>query len=139
MEYRWLTYDEVESEVNPILALRGMAILNIDEANPICRVMGAWEDGHLVEFLTIQLVPMLGPMVRVDNTKRDGGEVSRELVDRLYNYLEDAGARTYLVVADNPFTARLCERHQMDKVNSPVYSAAGRKLECNHYTSGQVN
>jgi len=51
MEYRWLSNKEIEEDVNPVLALHGMALLNINETIPTCQVLGAFEDGHLIQFL----------------------------------------------------------------------------------------
>lgn len=135
MLYEWLTDDQIEELVNPALQLRGMALLNINPSQPTCRVLGAWDNGNLIQFFAIQLFPILGPMVKMDNTHRDNGEVSRELATQMHAMLDTADARGYLVVADNPVTGRLCERHGMQRVVSPVYTASGRGIECNDYTS----
>ena len=135
MRYEWLSEDQIEELVNPALLYRGMAVLNINPQAPTCRVLGAWNDkGELVSFFCIQLFPILGPLLRLDNTVRDNGETSRELTQRMHQFLEGAGVRGYLVVADNPITSRLCERHGMKKMESPVYEATGKSLECNNYT-----
>lgn len=134
MRYEWLTAEQIEWLVNPELEKRRMAILNPD----CCRVMGAWNGEQLVSFFTIQLFPVLGPMVKIDAFHRDNGEVSRELATRMHAYLDESGARGYMVVADNPVTDRLCDRHGMMKLTSPVYVAAGRNLECNDYTPDQA-
>jgi hypothetical protein len=127
MEYRWLSNKEIEEDVNPVLALHGMALLNINETIPTCQVLGAFEDGHLIQFLAVQLFPVLGPMVRCDNTIRDNGIVSRELAERMHNYMDDCEARAFLVIADNPFTGRICERHKLKQVTSPVYVKIGHR------------
>ena len=134
MTYEWLTMDQIEELVNPVLAGRGMAVLNINPVQPTCRVLGAWDGGNLIEFFAIQLFPVLGPMVKADSTHRDNGEVSRQLTQRMHQFLDSADVRGYLVVADSPITGRLCERHGMVKMVSPVYTANGRALECNDYT-----
>lgn len=135
ISYSWLGNDEIERLVNPTLKIQGMAILNPE----CCRVLGAWEDGALIQSFTIQLFPVLGPMVKHDNLHRDAGEVSRELTQRMHDYLTESQARGYLVVADNPVTGRLCERHGMSKLTSPVYVADGKGLECNDYTAKVVH
>lgn len=126
MTYEWLTPEQIEWLVNPVLQVKGMAILNPD----CCRVLGAWEDGRLIQSFTIQLFPVLGPLVKHDNLHRDNGDVSRELTTKMHEYLDESKARGYLVIADSPITARLCDRHGMSKINSPVYMADGKGLEC---------
>lgn len=134
MIYEWLTLDQIEDLVNPDLERRGMAVLNINPAQPTCRVLGAWEAGRLIQSFTVQLYPVLGPMLKHDSLHRDNGEVSRELASRMHTFLDEAEARGYMVVADNPVTQRLCERYGMSKIVSPVYVADGKSLECNDYT-----
>lgn len=132
MEYNWLTEDQIEADVNPALKIRGMAQLNLSTS----RVLGAFEGDTLVSFVAVQLFPVLGPLLRLDNTVADDGTISRELVSKMHSYLEDSSVRGVLVVADSPVTQRLCERHGMDKLLSPVYITPDRTLECNDYTSG---
>lgn len=122
MIFRWLAHSEIESLVNPVLELKGWAKLNINEASPTCRVLGAFlETGELIESFTFQLFPVLGPMVRHDNTIRDSGETSRQLAAIMYNFLSESGARDFLAIANSPVTARLCERFGMKKTECQVY------------------
>ncbi len=122
MDYRWLTDEEVETLVNPGIQRHGWAMLNL----PTCRVLGAFDDaGTLVESLAIQLHPLLGPLMRHDNTQRDNGTTSRELTRKMEEYLEETQARGWMVIADHPVTERLCERHGMTRVVSPVFLQVG--------------
>ena len=129
MKLRWLSQGEVLELVNPVCAARGWAELNLDTS----RVLGAFEDGQLVEFFVLQLFPLLGPLLRVDNEKRDGGETTRKLVTEMQDYLEKEQARGSFAVAESPVTRRLCERFGMKPLNVPVYSfvpvAEGKKEE----------
>ena len=118
MNIRWLTNEEIVEQVNPALALRGWAYLNLDT----CRVLGAFhEDGHLLEFLVLQLFPLLGPLLRIDNVDRDAGETTRTLLTGMQEYLEKEEARGFFAVADSPMTERLCRRFGMSKIESPIY------------------
>ena len=122
MTYRWLTDEEVDTLVNPDMQRHGWAMLNI----PTARVMGAFDDaGTLVASFSLQLHPLLGPLLRHDNTQRDNGETSRELTRNMEAYLEETQARGWLVIADNPITERLCARHGMQRVVSPVFLQVG--------------
>lgn len=115
--YRWLTPDEILTIVNPLLAHRGWAELNVD----IARVYGAFEDELCVEIMALQLYPVLGPLLRIDGS--DAGETTRMLAAHMETYLVESECRGVLAIADGPVTERLCKRMGMTKVLSPVYSS----------------
>lgn len=109
---------EILEHVNPALKRKGWAELNLDT----CRVLASIdEEGNIVEFFPIQLFPLLGPMLRVDNEKRDAGETTRALAAEMYEYLIAEKARGFLAIAESPITQRLCERFGMTKVRHPVF------------------
>lgn len=111
--------------VNPVLKEHGWAILNVNDAQPTCRVLGAFlEDGTLVETFTMQLYPTLGPMVRHVPDIRDSGETSRRLASIMEDWLIDMECRDFLVVANSPVTERLCARFGMKKMDVPIYVKA---------------
>jgi hypothetical protein len=120
--FRWLTSDEIADVLNPVLRVQGMAQLNVNSQQPTCRVLGGFQGDRLVQAFAWQLYPMLGPMVKVDSTFRDGGEVSRELATRMTEYFITVGARAAICIADSPVTERLCERFGMTRIESPVFS-----------------
>lgn len=122
MEYRWLSDDEISDLLNPALAIQGFAQLNVNPQQPTCRVLGAFWDRQLIEAFAFQLYPILGPLIKVDNTFRDSGETARTLATKMQEFLEEVEARGYLCLADTSFTGRLCERFGMTKVESPVYN-----------------
>lgn len=121
MTTRFLDADEIEKLVNPLLAFRGMPQLNIG----LSRVLAAFEGETLIEFIVVQLFPMLGPLLKVDNTSRDGGEISRLLAKQMFDYLKENQARGYLAVAESPVTVKLCERYGMQKLTDPVFLQVG--------------
>jgi hypothetical protein len=121
MEYRWLNDEEIADVLNPALKVQGFAQMNINPAQPLCRVRGCFVDGRLVKAFAFQMYPILGPMVTVDNTFRDNGDVSRTLAADMAQFFENAQARGCLCIADSPVTQRLCERFGMNKLESPVY------------------
>lgn len=122
MNYRWLEINEIEELVNPEMERRGWARLNINEAQPTCRVLGAFtDDGTLYESITFQMVPMLGNLVKhVDAA--DSGEVSRRLSTIMYEWLIECNARDWMAVANSPVVARICERFGMRPITVPVYA-----------------
>lgn len=119
MEYRWLTFEEIETFVNPVCKQQGWAELGLNEEQPTCRVLGAVEGVEIVGFLAFQLMPMLGP-AWADSNHRDG-VISRQLADKMHEFLTDVGARGAITICENPVTERLAERHAMQPVGLPVY------------------
>lgn len=117
MFIRFLTEDEIVDQLNPRMAAEGWAQLSSANA----RVLGAFSDDRLVKAMVLQLHPVIGPLVTLDEAHRDNGSVSRQLTDEMEAYLQREQARGWLVIADNPLTARLCERHGMTQLTSPVY------------------
>jgi hypothetical protein len=127
ISYRWLEPKEISDLVNPVLEARGWALLNVNEEIPTCRVLGAWEEleevpPNLLEVFVFQLYPLLGPLIKIDNSHRDSGEVSRTLAKGMEEFLSEVQARGYLAIADSPITERLCKRFSMTKVESPVFN-----------------
>lgn len=121
MDFRWLTPDEIVTHLNPALQAQGKPILNVNEAQPTCRVLGAFWDNTLVEAFAMHLFPVLGPLIKTDNTFRDNGDTARTLAQMMSDFLTDAQARGWLVICDSPISERLAQRHHMTKVTSPVY------------------
>lgn len=117
MTYRWLTPEEIVRDVNPALASRGWSELNTE----VARVLGAFDGDTPVEVFALQLFPFLGPLLRVDNTYRDNGEVSRVLAQEMEDFLAANEARGCLAIADSPVTERLCQRFGMRRLDSPVF------------------
>lgn len=122
MIFQWLNNEQIETLVNPHLKDHGWAELNINEERPTCRVIGAFlENGTLVESLTIQLYPVVGPMLKHDKTIRDSGETSRALATIVADFLTNTEARDCLVIAEEVLTERLCKRLGLTRLASPVY------------------
>lgn len=125
MRYDWLTDTQIELLVNPILRQKGWAELNLNPTQPTCRVLGAFlEDGTLVESLTFQSFPVLGPLVRHEKELRDSGETSRGLANVMYDWLTNqipGGARDFMVIANSPVTERLCKRFNMKECEAKVF------------------
>jgi hypothetical protein len=117
MIYRWLTTEEVVS-LDPEMDARKWARLN----PACCCVLGAFDGEALVEFLVLQLYPILGPMLRLQGS--DNGSVSRELASRMEQHLVESNARAWMAIADSPVVERICERHKMLRVTRPVFIAA---------------
>lgn len=117
--YRWLEPDEVADWVNPECALQGWNLLNVNEITPTCRVLGAFDGPELVGFFALQLMPVLGPMW-ADAQHRDG-TVSRELAERMHEFMVEVQSRGALMVADSPVTERFAIRHGLERVANPVF------------------
>jgi hypothetical protein len=129
MEYRWLTPEEMDDVLNPALKIQGYAELNVNpqqvgsgNVTLLCRVLGAYWDGELVEAFAFQMYPMLGPLIKVNNSFRDDGTTARALAARMAEFFEEVQARAALCIADTPMTERFCERFGMTKISQPVFS-----------------
>jgi hypothetical protein len=104
-----------------VLATRGWMSLN-RETTP-CISLAEDTDG-LAGFFIVQFVPHAGPMwVR---PKLRGGEVPYKLVEHMCELLK--GARGVVIVADSPWTAKMCEALNMQRVTSPVYVFPGAEV-----------
>jgi hypothetical protein len=123
MTYRWMSSEEIETFVNPVCEQRGWSPLNINEAQPTCRVIGAFDGEAIVGFFALQLHPVLGPQW-VDADHRDG-TISRELTQQMSEFLSDVDARGWLVICDSPVSERLAIRYGMKKLEIPVYVGMG--------------
>lgn len=128
MKFEWLTDEQIEILVNPVLKSKGYAELGFNGSCdcgrplPTARVLGAFLDsGELVESFTLQMLPFLGPLLKHDSEIRDSGETSRSLASIMYDFLEGARARDFIVIANHPMSRRLCERFQMKEVQCPVF------------------
>jgi hypothetical protein len=122
MEYRWLSGDEILEWVNPVCKSRGWAELNVNDAQPTCRVLGAFGE-TLVGFAVLQLFPVLGPFF-VEPSHRDG-TISHELIKQMHEFVRESGVRGVLALCESPVAERLAERHGMTKIVEPVYMLVG--------------
>lgn len=114
--YRELEGQELIDAVSSIIEENGWTPLN---SNTPLHGECAYDGDKLVGFNIFQLFPLVGPMW-VDEDYRGSG-VPESLALRTIKFMDDVQARGYLVIADNPFTAKLCERYGMKRVESPVY------------------
>jgi hypothetical protein len=125
MVYRWLSDDEILEKVNPRCREHGWAELNVNPVQPTCRVLGAFAEGTLMGWLTLQLFPVIGPGW-VESSQRHG-QTFRVLADKMQEYLHEAQARGALVICESPVTERLAQRHKMSLVTDPVYTWIGER------------
>ena len=114
MTYKWIEGDDLKA-LEPILESRGWTSLN----NKTCRALCAYDGEHLAGFLVLQLFPHCEPLW-VSKDYRGTG-VAEDLADKMMEFMSKIQARGFMVIADNPAAAALCERHGMRKVESAVY------------------
>ncbi len=107
-----------------MLLQRGWALLNINDTQPSCRVLGAFDGVEFVSFLVLQMYPVIGPAWS-DAFHRDG-KISRELADRMDDYLKSVNARGALTICESAVSERIAERHGMKPVEFPVYEWIGK-------------
>lgn len=84
------------------------------------RVLIAEDHDGLCGLYCLQLVPHAEPMWTAPRVR--GTEVARALASQMKDFLDEADARGYMAIADNPLAARMCESFGMRRVESPVYA-----------------
>ena len=121
--YRWidgpLSTDEDWARVDTVLARRGWSPLNRE----MSRIYVAEVGGEIIGMSVLQMLPFAGPLV-VEKGYRGTGIADKLAADSI-GYLIECQARGWFVVADSPHVPRLCEKHGMHKVTSPVYITLG--------------
>lgn len=122
VNYRWVDGPTATAEewerIEGILTTRGWMSLN----RPTSRVLIAEDtDGALLGFIVMQLVPHTEPLWVLPSKRASG--IAEELADQMLTFMVSVQARGWMVVADNPAAAKLCEQRGMSKVESPVYVA----------------
>ena len=127
--YRWIDgptcTDRDWAAVDSILESQGWMPLNRDTS----RVYLAEQDGEIAGLSVLQLMPFAGPLWVKKRLRVTG--VTDKLADDTIGWLCETRARGWFVVADSPHVPRLCERHGMRRINSPVYitDAQGQQKE----------
>jgi hypothetical protein len=87
------------------------------------RIRVAEVDGQIVGFSVLQMLPMAGPLYVIKSQRGTG--VAEKLADETIGFLVECRARGWFVIADSPHVPKLCEKHGMHKVESPVYITSG--------------
>lgn len=122
--YRWVdgrtaTKQEWDG-VDKILESRGWMSLNRETT----RILIAEDEKELAGFNCLQLIPHLGPMYVA--RKYRGTPVANMLADKMSNFMYDNEARGFLVIAEHPIVAKMCEERGLIRVSFPVFvSQAG--------------
>lgn len=80
-------------------------------------------DGNLRGFFVFQFLPYCGPMYVAPSERGTG--LADDLADEMQSFLQEAHARGYVIIADNPVAAKMCEARDMTKIESPVYVKVG--------------
>lgn len=122
MNLRWIVgIDSTDADwdrIEGILASRGWMSLN----RSLSRILVAEdEDKNLLGFIVLQMVPHTEPLWVAP--KERGTGLAEQLADRMVEYLTEMKVRGFMVMADSPFAAEMCEKHKMERVKSPVYIA----------------
>ena len=117
--YRWCDgiscTDREWAAIDLILEANGWMAMNRQTS----RVYLAEQDDQIVGISCLQFVPYVGPLW-AEKSLRGTGMVDK-LVDDTCQWLKENNARGWLVVATSPHVPKLCERHGMHRMTSPVY------------------
>lgn len=118
VRYRWIdgptATEEEWQRIDDVLANRGWASLN----RQTTRILVA-ERGNEFAFHIFQLVPYCGPLYLPRSMRGTG--IAEELADQMMAFLVENNARGWLVTAESPHAAKLCENRGMMRVPYPTY------------------
>jgi hypothetical protein len=121
VKYRWIDGRDASEEdwekIESILIARGWMSLN----RPTTRILVAEEEGKLLGFTTLQLVPHAEPLWVAPSQRATG--LAEDLADKMLEFLIEVKVRGWMVVADSPFAEKICKERGMLRVESPVYVA----------------
>ena len=118
--YRWIDgptasnadWDRIET----LLATRGWMSLN----RATSRILVAEDDAkRIIGFYVLQLLPHLEPMWIAPSARNS--HVVLDLIEIMQEFVTDMKIRGFMVVAENPAVAAMCESKGMKKVDVPVY------------------
>jgi len=117
--YRWINFWEATpaevAQIDAITRQHKWMKFNLNTT----RLCVAEHHGRIIAFSAFQMTPYVGPLY-VNKYYRGYG-VAEKLADDTMEFLQGIEARGWLVIADSPFTERICEDRKMTKVESPVY------------------
>jgi hypothetical protein len=118
IQFRWLdgpsATDREWAAIDLILEANGWMSMNRETS----RIYLAEQDGQIVGISCLQFMPFAGPMWTTKQHR--GSEVTDKLAADTIGWL-GSNTRGWFVVADSPHVPKLCERHQMKRIQSPVY------------------
>ena len=108
-------WDRIEG----ILAARGWMSLN----RATTRILIAEDENGIAGFHVFQMIPYCGPLYVRPSLWGTG--LAENLADAMLDFLADVQARGWLVTAESPHAAHLCEERGMTKLTIPVYVMIG--------------
>lgn len=118
--YRWIdgafATDTEWSRIDEILAFQGWPSLNRDTT---LRIRVAEDGERILGFLVVQFVPHVEPLWVASSHR--GTEVAGHLSDDIMQFMNEAKARGFMLVADSPHAEKLAKDRGLRKINSPVY------------------
>ena len=117
VSYRWLESPTQEEWLAIDSLLEKYHWMSL--APDFSRVLVAEVDGKIVGISCLQQVPFCGPLI-VDREYRGNG-VAEKLADDTIDSLRSMNARGWIVVAESPHVPKLCVKHGMRKLDSPVF------------------
>jgi len=83
------------------------------------KVLVAEVNGKIVGISCVQAMPFVGPLLVLPRWRGTG--IAEKLADDTIESLRSMNARGWLVVADSPHVPKLCRKHGMRQIDSPVF------------------
>jgi len=121
--FRWIDGPSAKPEdiekIEDVLSARGWMSLNPSTS----RILVAERAGELKGFIVLQLIPHTEPLWVAPSMRSSG--IAETLADKMAEFMAEVHARGYMVVAEHPSAAKLCEERGMKRVDAPVYVKVG--------------
>lgn len=108
----WIHGEDVHL-LDDIVAANGWTPLNSSSL-----ALVAMDDDGIAGFHVLRLVPIPTLWVRPDLR---GSRLALELAEDMEKFLTDTNSKGFIVIADDPASAKICEKFGMRRITSPVY------------------
>ena len=113
MIVKWLHGDDLK-DLESVVHERGWTPIPSSSV-----ALAIFDNKGLAGFHVLQMVPHPEPLWVREDLRSTG--LAKELASSMYKFIEETNTTGFMVVADDPVAAKLCELFGMKLVTSPVY------------------
>jgi GNAT superfamily N-acetyltransferase len=117
VSYRWLESPTQEEWLAIDSLLEKYHWMSL--APDFAKILVAEVDGEIVGISCLQGVAMCGPLLVLPKWRGTG--VADKLADDTIASLQSINARGWIVIAESPHVPKLCRKHGMRQLDSPVF------------------
>lgn len=114
----WVSGSDVHM-LDDIIAKEGWTPLNPD----LSYAYVVKEDGEIIGFTILQMIAHCGP--QYVNPINRGNGITEDMARAVIEKARDVGLKGFMVIADSPYTSKLCDEFGLEKINNPTYFYRG--------------